>query len=128
MIAPLDTTCNKRAVKKSDNPLTIKVSVGTITEFTLKVSEILMRYNIRYETFRDLMTVVELYVKHGIPVSQHAVAKYSGLYNKNYSCVINRLHRLRQKGLVEVVGETVNNGKMIAPSVKALEELSELCK
>ena len=133
IVAPVNSlksnvNSRKRRIKNPDNPSSVESLLPAITNYTRIISSIMLRYKIKYETFRALMAVVEMWSIEGKPVSQHRIAKYSELHNRNYRNVIYRLGNLQAKGLLEVAGEAMHGGKLIVPSEKALEELSELCK
>lgn len=111
-----------------DYPTLLKLSLSNMILFAKRHRELLMHYNLKYEGFNELLLTVEHYLETGSSISVHGIAKRNKLFNKNYQNTMERVNILLEKGLLELVGRTVNNGRLVIPSRKALKELSELCK
>lgn len=111
--------------KKRDNPTPVTMSLETLLRVTELQRLIMKRYNLRYNSFADLLMIMGYYIKNGLALSKWAIYDLQPGNDTSHSATYERIGVLIGKGLLEYGDKEC---KYVIPSRKALKELSELCK
>lgn len=114
--------------KKRDNPHRKIPDIKTTTFYVSVIRLLMRRYNLSFQSLHELLIIVDMY-RTGKTITPYKICKISeGESCRNFRTSLRRIETLLKRDLIEVIGIGKNGGKIIVPSVKALEELSELCK